>query len=89
MTQQDVEKWSGRSKPGMPLFNGPQDVRDAFLETMGFDFTGSYLDSAAWVPQTRVVIAWTTTARDRLKRGASWLCRQQGITISDRTGFAP
>lgn len=89
MSQQDVQNWSGKPKTGMPFFSGPQDVRDAFIEAKGIDWTASYIDSAEWIEQTRVIVPWTTTARARIRSQARNVCGILNVTVSIRVGFQP
>lgn len=84
MSADDVRQWSGKAKPKMDLWDGPKDVRDEFLDSMGIDFTASYLDPSVWIPQTRTIVPLTFVARDMLKQRCSQLCSRLGITVSDR-----
>lgn len=70
MSAEDLKDWDGKAKPGMPLFEGPTDVRNAFIEIMGIDWTASYIDPAIWIDATRSLITKTHVAFDRISRQA-------------------
>ena len=81
MSAEEVAKWSGRAKPGMPLFDGPQEVRDDFIRSHGVDWVASYLDSATWIPTSRAIVPYSTTAHARLEAQGSFMLRKLGISL--------
>lgn len=83
MSAEEVEKWSGRAKPGMPLFPGPSDVREAFIRSKGIDWTASYIDPAIWVNSNRMIVTQTRIAFERINQQASLICKSLGITVRD------
>jgi hypothetical protein len=83
MSDHDLEKWSGRAKPGMPVFDGPQDVRDAFIKAKGIDWTASYIDPATWIPPSRTLVSFTGYGFDQIMQGASKICAHLGITVRE------
>lgn len=52
---------------GQNLFNGPKEVRQAFVDAMGVDWTASYIDPCAWqdVPE-RALIPHTGVAARKI-----------------------
>jgi hypothetical protein len=74
MSELDLEKFKGRPKPGMPMFEGPEDVRNAFIKSKGIDWTASYFDPASWRPESRTLITATGVAFDRITQQGSGLC---------------
>lgn len=81
MSELDLEKWAGRCKPGMPIFEGPEDVRNAFIRSKGIDWTASYIDPASWRPESRTIITATGVAYDRIMQHASIICGQLGVKV--------
>jgi hypothetical protein len=81
MSELDLEKWKGRSKPGIPMFEGDEDVRNAFIRSKGIDWTASYIDPASWRPESRTLITATGQAYDRIMQQGSILANQLGITV--------
>jgi hypothetical protein len=83
MSAEEVEKWGGRAKiPGV-IFEGPDDVRNAFIGSKGIDWTASYIDSATWIGSSRTLITATGVAFDRIMQGASKLREHLGITVRE------
>lgn len=66
-------------------FVGPKEVRDAFRERMGEEWTRSYVDRCAWqdVPE-RALIPATAYAGDRIERDARPVLAELKITIGGR-----
>lgn len=83
MSEQDLQKWGGKAKPGMPPFEGPDEVRNAFIKAKGIDWTASYLDPATWIPQSRTLVSFTGQGFDEITRHASRLCAHLGITVRE------
>lgn len=81
MSAEEVKKWSGRAKPGMPVPEVPDDVRDAFILGKGIDWTASYIDPAMWVPQSRAIVCRTHIAQRRIMDQASIICGQLSVTV--------
>lgn len=81
MSGEEVQKWSGKAKPGMPLFPGPSDVREAFIRSKGIDWTASYIDPAIWVNSNRMIVTASKIAYERITQQASHLCASLGVTI--------
>lgn len=83
MSEQDLQKWAGRAKIPGTLFEGPQDVRDAFIKSKGIDWTASYIDPATWIPPSRTLVTFTGQAFDEITRHADKLTRHLGITVRE------
>jgi hypothetical protein len=81
MSAEEAEKWRNRAKPGMPLFDGPSDIREAFILAKGIDWTASYIDPATWLQASRAIVCRTHVAFDRINQQASFLCERLGIHI--------
>lgn len=63
-------------------FNGPKEVRDAFLEKFGEDWCRAYLDHCAWrdVPE-RALIPATRTAGAKLREARPLLAKLSLIVV--------
>lgn len=83
MSIADAEKYRGKPKPGMPLFEGPDDVRDAFIRSKGIDWTASYIDPAAWIHATRTMVTATGQAFDNIQQQGSIICKGLNITLRE------
>lgn len=83
MSDQDLEKWKGRGKPGIEVFEGPEDIRNAFIKAKGIDWTASYIDPATWIPPTRTLVTFTGQAFDQITRHADKLCTHLEITVRE------
>lgn len=83
MSELDMEKWSGRAKPGIPLFEGDEEIRNAFIRSKGIDWTASYIDPATWIAPSRTLVTATGLAYDRIMQGGSVLCTNLGITVRE------
>jgi len=81
MSAEEAEKWRNRAKPGMPLFPGPQDVREAFIVAKGIDWTASYIDPATWLHASRALVCRTHIAQRRIIDQASGICERLRITV--------
>lgn len=81
MSAEDVKNWGNKPKPGMPLFPGPSEIREAFILAKGIDWTASYIDPAIWLNASRAVVCRTRYAATEIKRGASGICQRLGITV--------
>jgi hypothetical protein len=81
MSELDLEKWKGRPKPGMPMFPGDEEVRNAFIRSKGIDWTASYIDPASWRPESRTLITASGQAYDRIMQQGSILAKQLGVTV--------
>lgn len=85
MSAEDLEKWRGRTKPGMPPPSVPADIREAFILGKGIDWTASYIDPAAWVSSSRAIICKTHVAYDRITSQASFICEKMGVNVRKPT----
>lgn len=83
MSAAEAEKWRNKPKPGMPLFEGPEDIREEFIKSKGIDWTASYIDPAAWIDSTKTLVTATGVAFDRIQQGASKLCAFLNITVRE------
>ena len=81
MSAEDLEKWKSRAKPGMPLFDGPSDIRETFILAKGIDWTASYIDPAIWLNASRAIVCRTHIAQRRIIDQASGICDRLGITV--------
>jgi hypothetical protein len=81
MSEQDVDDWKGRAKPGMPLFPGPPDVREAFILSKGIDWTASYIDPALWLSASRMIVARTNIAYERIRDQGSFVCEKLKVSV--------
>lgn len=81
MSAEEAETWSGRAKPGMPMFPGPTDVRAAFIKAKGIDWTASYIDPAIWISATRTIVTRTQIAYNRITEQGSFVCGAQRVTL--------
>jgi hypothetical protein len=81
MSAEDLQKWANRAKPGMPLFEGPSDVREAFIASHGIDWTASYIDPAVWIPHSRTIVTRTRIAAERIGQNASIMCGKMGVKV--------
>jgi hypothetical protein len=81
MSELDLEKWKGRSKPGIPMFGGDEEVRNAFIRSKGIGWTASYIDPASWRPESRTLITASGQAYDRIMQQGSILAKQLGVTV--------
>lgn len=84
MSSEEAKEWDGKSKPRMPIWNGPNDIRRDFIQTFGIDFTSSYVDPSNWIEATKTIVPYTHTGGDMLKRRCREFCRERGISVSDR-----
>lgn len=82
MSEQDLEKWRGKSKPGMPIFEGPAEVRESFIGSHGIDWTASYIDPAIWIERTRTIVTRTRVAYQQINQTASKKCAAMSIRLS-------
>lgn len=81
MSAEEVEKWKGRAKPGMPLFDGPAEIREAFIRSKGIDWTASYIDPATWLHASRAILARTHIAERRIRDQASGICDMLKVRV--------
>jgi hypothetical protein len=81
MSELDLEKWKGRPKPGMPMFPGDEEVRNAFIRSKGIDWTASYIDPSHWVASNRMIVARTNTAYERIRDQGSFICEKLRVTV--------
>lgn len=81
MSAEEAEKWRGRNKPGMPLFPGPEDVREAFIRSKGIDWTASYIDPALWLQASRAIVCRSHVAYDRVTSQASGICANIRVQV--------
>lgn len=81
MSAEEVQKWAGKPKPGMPLFEGPAEIREAFIGSHGIDWTASYIDPATWLPHSRTVVTRTRVAEERIRQNASIMCVKLGVNV--------
>jgi hypothetical protein len=81
MSEQDVQQWAGRNKPGMPLFHGPPEIREAFIRFKGIDWTASYIDPANWLPASKAIVARTHIAQRRIMEQASGICAMLKVRV--------
>lgn len=81
MSEDDVKEWAGRKKPGMPIFPGPADIREAFIQAKGIDWTASYIDPATWLQASRAIVARTYYAERTIKEQASIICANLRVKI--------
>lgn len=83
MSEQELDEWKGRAKPGMPLFPGPGAVREAFILSKGIDWTASYIDPAFWVASNSMIVARTSVAYARIRDQASFVCSKLQVTVRE------
>lgn len=81
MSAEEALKWGNKAKPGMPLFEGPSEVREAFIVARGIDWTASYIDPAIWIGQSRAIVPRTDVAFDRIQQQASFICQKIGVVV--------
>ena len=81
MSAEEADQWRNRAKPGMPLFPGPADVREAFIRSKGIDWTASYIDPANWLNASRAIVCRTHVAYDRITQQASGICANLRVTV--------
>lgn len=81
MSAEEADKWRNRAKPGMPLFPGPEDVREAFIRSKGIDWTASYIDPALWLQASRSIVARTNVAYDRIMSQTSGICGNLKVSV--------
>jgi len=81
VSAEEAEKWRVRAKPGMPIFPGPEDVREAFIRSKGIDWTASYIDPALWLSASRAIVARTHVAHDRIVSQASGICSNLNVNV--------
>lgn len=74
MSAEEVKEWSGRNKPGMPLFPGPQMIREKFILYKGIDWTASYIDPSTWLSASQTVVAKTQIGYRRILEQGSGVC---------------
>lgn len=82
----EVEGPTGLSTlSGQNDFNGPKEVRDAFLAELGEAWVRSYLDPCAWqdVPE-RALIPRTITAGKQLVRDARRVLAKLNLTVLEK-----
>jgi hypothetical protein len=83
MSEQDLKKWQGRAKIPDAFFEGPEDIRNAFILSKGIDWTASYIDPAGWIAPTRTLVSYTGQGFDEIQRTGSGLCAKLGITVRE------
>lgn len=81
MSAEEAKQWKNRAKPGMPLFPGPEDIREAFLRSKGIDWTASYIDPALWHQASRAIVAKTHVAERRIRDQASGICEMLRVSV--------
>lgn len=77
----DMIVWSGRSKPGMPVWTGPKEIRDEFLKRFGIDFVSSYLDTCEWIDASKQIIPPHAFGADKLLERSSGLIKALKLTV--------
>lgn len=81
MSAEEAQQWSGRAKPGMPLFDGPTEMRDALIRSHGIDWVASYIDPGTWIHTSRAFVPRTKIAHERISQNGSFMFQKLGMTL--------
>jgi hypothetical protein len=74
------------AQPTPGVWSGPVEVRAAYVEAMGADWTASWLDPCGWDAEGRCIVARTGLAADRLKADGRRILAE--LQVSVRKGVA-
>lgn len=85
MSAEEADQWKNRAKPGMPLFPGPSDIREAFIRAKGIDWTASYIDPATWLNASRAIVCRTHVAHKEITARASGICASLNVNVRPPT----
>ena len=76
---QDPSKWRDRPLPGMPMFSGPMEIRSAFQDRFGVEWTASYIDPCKWNASLQMLLPRHRFAADKIMERARGSLLEMGV----------